>query len=80
MPFALEAVNPQSHDSDSYLHTISTSFFSDFRIFSRGIVLPYRLSPGPTSKFRLLPSIICLIIPTLSRLSLSKAAFPLPNS
>ncbi|CAB1076181.1 hypothetical protein D1AOALGA4SA_3978 [Olavius algarvensis Delta 1 endosymbiont] len=32
--------------------------FSEFRIFSRGIVQPYRTTPGPTSEFNYLSSAV----------------------
>ena len=80
MLFHSEIQNPQSAIENFRLPNsgslspqsslLSPDLFSDFRIFSRGIVPPYRTTTGPTSNFNnicplptaycLLPSAFCL--------------------
>jgi hypothetical protein len=55
--------------STSHLLSVSCPLPSDFRIFSRGIVPPYRTTTGPTSEFH--PSVLSplryAIMPSLKR-------------
>ena len=66
----------------SHLPTFSTSFFSHFRIFSRGIVPPYRTTTGPTSHFQISPSqfalrsALCTLLPAPCPMPYAPCALP----
>ena len=70
----------------SYAYALRFFLFSAFRIFSRGIVPPYRTTTGPTSEFRTpyashLPPATIYVVPFAMIYRSNRAAqSPLPRS